>query len=182
MVGPIVESVSWTLVWAVDVASSSEGTEVFQKAETSQTTFRGYLVAMNASTGIERSANSVHWPIHLIARSITVRMSVAGSVIVLVNKQLLKILLNGATQVGSFTPRFQRVHTSTKVGCRFGSIDVPHTLMQVMVFAATVADFQKAVQKTQQQNDLRVFPAHPQCPSCRKRRSWGATCRRRHWF
>ena len=28
-------------------------------------------------------------------------------------------------------------------------------LMQVMVFAATVADFQKAVQKTQQQYDLR---------------------------
>ena len=72
-------------------------------------------------------------------------MSVAGSVIFRVNKQLLKILLNGATQVGGFTPRFQRVHPRTKVGRRFGSADVPHALMQVMVFAATVADFQKAM-------------------------------------
>ena len=124
VVGTVVESLSWTLVWAVDVASRSDGTEVFQKAESSQTTFRRRLVAMNASTGIERSANSVHWPIHLIARSITVRMCVAGSVIILVNKQLLKILLNGPRRLAVSLHDFSEWRESKGTLCaginRFG--------------------------------------------------------------
>lgn len=71
------------------------------------------------------------------------------------SKQFLKIFLNGATQIGCFAPRLQSVHAHGKIVGRFGSIDFPYTLMQVMEFATAVANFQKAVQKTQQKKNSR---------------------------
>ena len=135
--------------------SRGEGAEIVQQAVAAESQFAGGLMAMKSAMSVEDAIQAIRQAVHHVAGAVALRVRVRSRIFRRLVPQVGQDFLHGGGPSFPLGLLLESLHSCRKLACVLRAVDLPDAAVQLVRFAAAVANLQEPMQKTEHHHDRR---------------------------